>query len=292
MNAHADWLDITSSPDDHVRGELRMFLGNLGFNCHDYTSDSETWMPSDGVYGVLRSELKPSHARISASGQILQHLRDLGQFDNYLALLSTTPYRVTRLDAAYDVPTDASVRIADILRRFPREISLGRQRPLRVHSLLSTRLDGLKSGTVYFGHRSRARVTARVYDKALEQFEKRNLVIPPSTRYEITFRDGISSLRDAYDPTAIFWAHVGTLLPVPSSAPVWTPNDSLGWSYARPSVLPVDVLKRRVASSGDLSVLALLADELGDEGRNLLVHLILQNLGVVHKGQYYKSDAA
>lgn len=293
MKAHADWLDVTYSPEDsHQRDELRLFLGNLGFNCHDYTSDTETWVPSDGSYGTLRSEVKSTHVRISTSGQILSLLRDIGQFDNFLALLSTAPYRVTRLDAAYDVPTDAALRIADILRRFPREMSLNRQRPLRVHSLLSARLDGLPSGTVYFGHRSDARVTARVYDKALEQFEKRNLVIPPTTRYELTFKRGHASLRDAHDPTAIFWAHIGSLLTPPSGVPEWLPSDSLGWEYVRPSPLPFERLKRRVESSDEIRILMAFADELGPHGRNTLVHMLLQRLEVEHKGQHYQAQTA
>mgnify|MGYP005990766247 CR=1 FL=1 len=292
MSVHADWLDVTYSPDNHVRSELRLFLSNLGFNCQGYETDSESWSPSDGGYGVLRSDIKHSHARISASGQILARFREIGHFDNYLALLSTSPYRITRLDAAYDLETDAAFRIAEILRKFPREMSLSRQRPLRVHSLLSARLDGLQSGTVYFGHRSDARVTARVYDKALEQFEKLNVVIPPLTRYELTFRRGLASLRDAHNPEPIFWAHIGQLLSVPSDAPEWLPSDSLGWDYVRPSLLPAEALKRRVSFSSEIEMMLKDADSLGSEGRNYLAHLILRRIGVEHREKYYQAISA
>lgn len=287
ISAHADWLDVTYSPDDNPRDELRLFLGNLGFTCLDLGSPSERWSPSSG--GVLLSELKSRFARVSASGQILSCLRDLSQYDNYLALLASSPYNVSRLDAAHDVFTDASPVISSFLKSYPREFPLSRQRPLRVKSFLETRLDGLISGTVYLGHRSRSRVTAKIYDKSLEQFERLGLVIPETTRYELTFRDGLASLRDAHNPTAIFWAHAVGLLQRVSGLPAWSPCSDLGWSYHRPPLLPFERLDRLVSTSDDLKMMLSLADDLGVSGRNALAHLLMQALQLEHKGDFYPS---
>lgn len=285
ISAHADWLDVTYSPEDNPRDELRSFLGSLGYSCVDYDSPSERWSSPSG--GVLLSELKSRFARVSASGQILSHLRETSQYDNYLALLASCPLRVSRLDAAHDVLTDASLVISSFLKANPREFSLSRQRPLRVKSFLCARLDGLTSGTVYLGHRSKSRVTAKIYDKSLEQFERLGLVIPPTTRYELTFRDGLASLRDAHNPTAIFWAHTGTLLYRPPSVPEWSPCTELGWSYHLPPITNYERLNRLVSHSDDIKMMLAAADALGSSGRNTLAHLILQKLELIHKGDFY-----
>ena len=287
MTVIADWLDVTYSPESNPRDEIRLFLGNLGYSCQDYSSDREMWKHGE-FDGILISQLKSgSFARLSASGGVLSHLREIGHFKNYLALLSDYPHRVTRLDAAHDVYKDAPRILADLESRYPREVSLNRQRLLRCHYLMSTRSDGLRSGTMYAGHRSKARVTARVYDKALEGFEKRGELHSPRTRYELTFRDGIADLWDALEPAPIFWAHSSSLLPVPADAPEWSPSDSGGWSYKRPEVLPAVRLARQVSDSSDLSMLIDLADRLGPEGRNTLMHAIANRLGVSHKGAYF-----
>jgi len=287
MQAIADWLDVTFSPTSNPRAELRLFLGNLGFTCQDYSTFREVWFPPN-ARGALVSELKQnSFARVSASGGALQSLRDLYEFKNFLALLSDNPHRVTRLDAAYDVHRDAAAVLSDLSAKYPRELSLSRQRAMRCHYLLSARADGLRSGTMYVGHRSQARVTARVYDKALEALEKRGEYLPPTTRYEITFKREIASLWDALDPTPIFWAHASALLPVPGDAPAWTPDIGEGWSYSRPEVLPAVRMARTVSESSDLTMLLELADALGKEGRNSLMHLLAKRIGVEHKGHYF-----
>lgn len=293
MEAIADWLDVTFSPDSNPRDELRLFLRNIGFETDSYVHDRELWTPSDPSFrGVLISELKPnSHVRISCSGGSLAYLREISQFTNFLALLSDYPHRVTRLDAAYDVHEDAPKLLRSLRRKYPRECSLNRQRPLRCHYLTTARPDGQISGTMYVGHRSRGRVTARVYDKMLEALEKRSELISPTTRYELTFRDGLASLWDALKPTAIFWHHSGALLSPPDSPPVWVPDATEGWHYERPSVLPAVQLSRLVSDSSDLSVLLSLADELGKEGRNLLAHELLKRLGVRPRGQYFEKES-
>lgn len=287
ISAHADWLDVTYSPESHPLDELSRLLGDQGFSFRELDPSVSSWSPPPPSSGVLRCERKSGHVRISASGGVLSHLRGLSQFDNYLALLASHPHRVTRLDAAHDVLTDASPVLRRFLKANPREFSLSRQRPLRVKSFLCARLDGLTSGTVYLGHRTRSRVTAKIYDKSLEQFERLGLVMPDTTRYELTFRDGLASLRDAHDPTGIFWAHTGSLLDRPSGLPEWSPCSDLGWSYCRPPLLSYDRLKRLVSNSSELDMMLIHADNLGESGRNALAHLLMQKLELLHKGDFY-----
>ena len=67
------------------------------------------------------------------------------------------------------------------------------------------------------GHRTAARMTARVYDKSFEALKNRGEVYPlPVTRYEVTARkDSGVTLRDAAEPAAIFW-HIASPALIPS----------------------------------------------------------------------------
>jgi hypothetical protein len=290
MTVICDWLDVTYSPDSHPRQELRLFLGALGYTCSDYSTSREVWTHVDVSHGTLISQEKDgSFCRISASGGILHHLRSTGYLTDYLAMLHERPHRVTRLDAAHDVSRDASAVLSELKARYPREVSLNRQRPIRCHFLMSARLDGLQSGTMYAGHRSKARVTGRVYDKALEAYEKRQEVLPPTTRYELTFKDGIASLWDALRPSSIFWAHAGNLIDLPDDAPAWEPSHDPGWTYKRPEQLPAVRLARAVSDSSDLTMMLELADSLGVHGRNTLMHALAKRVGVEHSGLYFKT---
>lgn len=290
MDVFCDWLDVTFSPTSNPREELRLLLRNLGYITDSFATDREMWMPPDPSFrGCLISEVKNnSHARISVSGGFLHFLRHSGQLQNFLALMSDYPHRVTRLDAAVDVFEDAPKILRSLRRKYPRSCHLNRQRSTRCHYLLSSRDDGQLSGTMYVGHRSRARVTARVYDKSLEALEKRSELLPPTTRYELTFRDGLASLWDALNPSGIFWAHATALLSPPAVVPEWIPDRDGGWSYQRPSVLPAVQLRDLVSFSSDLNKMLSLADELGLEGKNLLMHELAKRVGVSHAGHYFE----
>lgn len=288
MTVIADWLSVTFHPERNPADELKYLLCNLGFQFSSLSPTALQYSHPD-YRGTLQVRLNDDFSLVSASGQILQCLRDLDAFKSYLCLLSENPHRVTRLDAAYDVHEDAADVLRRLQRKYPREVSLNRQRALRCHYMLSTRLDGRKSGTLYVGHRSRSRVTGRVYDKSLEALEKRSELLPDTSRYELTFNDGVASLWDALSPSGIFWAHAGALLPVPADAPLWEPSTiDVSWSYTRPEPLPSVQLSNLVSQSADLAQLLVLADGLGAEGVNSLMHLLAQRCGVEHKGHYFR----
>lgn len=270
-----DWLDVTFSPTDCPYPELNLLLLDAGFLVQRDAGGSRCYVPAVGR-GMIQVTHASRFAKVSLSGGACSALRDLGLFDQVLHVLSTSPHKVTRLDAALDVLTDASFVIESLSRRYPDgRVALGRK-ALPVKRILSTRPDGRDSGTYYVGHRTAARFTARVYDKALEALERRGEILPPTTRFEVTARkDSGATLRDASLPSAIFW-HIAApaLLQLPEGAPVWEPNSDMAWSSERPVFDPAATLRRRVEYSAELDALADVADSLGDEGRKYLLRLL------------------
>jgi len=289
-----DWLDVTYSPDDSPDSLLREFIeahGLVGESGNSSSRESFRFMslndPLSAEYGSLHISIKYGAYRVSASGAFLASLRFRGLFAQYLTLLASCPYRVTRLDAALDVPSDAASILADLDQLHPYSISLNRQRPLRTKMITERRADGLRSGTWYAGHMSDSRVTARVYDKTLEIFNRSGVELGrPYTRYELTFRRGLTSLNDAYNPSAIFWAHIGALLPVPSDAPVWIPSEAPAWIFERVEVLPHEALLRRVSNSAELDVMIALAQKCGPEWQNHFMHMIAKKIGLDIRGHH------
>lgn len=289
-----DWLDVTFSPNENPSELFSDFVAAHGLIPSEHSNDIAAAYrfldPDTNILldGVLQVSTKHRAYRLSCSGQVLDIMRSRGIFNQYLTLLASCPYRVTRLDVALDIQQDAADVLEVLDSRYPREVSLSRQRPLSTKAILSRRLDGRRSGTWYAGHRSKSRVTARVYDKTLEVFDRTGISYsPPQTRYELTFRDGVANLNDAYAPSGIFWAHSGSLLPAPPDCPLWSPSDVPAWTSERVEVIPYQALLRRVSASSELDVLASLADRIGPEGANVLLHLIAKRLKLDVKGQRF-----
>jgi hypothetical protein len=175
---------------------------------------------------------------------------------------------------------DAADVIPSLMARYPDgRVNLSRK-ALQVSRMLQVREDGRESGTFYVGHRSKARYTARVYDKSLEALVRRGELLPTTTRFEVTAcKDSGATLRDAALPTAIFW-HIAApaLLKRPEGVPMWVPNQDLGWTAPAPSFNPAEVLQRRVESSAELEAFLQVADSMGSSGRSYLLHLITRRL--------------
>ena len=291
----ADWLDVTYSPNNNPADMLQDFL-----TAHNFVPLPET-VPNQIAYrhvdaatlvachGVLQVSTKHRAFRISASGGVLSTIRDIGAWNQYFTMLASCPYRITRLDAALDVFEDASGVLAALDLKYPREVSLSRQRSLPTKMLTARRMDGARSGTWYAGHRSRARVTARIYDKTLEVFDNTGVMLPDLlTRYEFTFREGVANLNDAYNPASIFYAHCTAVVSPPVDAPVWTPSDVPAWVSEPVEVLPSEALLRRVSSSLDLRSMEILAERVGPEGKALLMHAICKAIGIDSTGIRFK----
>ncbi len=258
MTVIADWLDVTFSPVHTPERAVLDVLQQSGAECLSTDDHGSTWRAG---YGIFKLQTKGTFHRYSASGAVLEHLRLTGLYMDYLSALSEAPHAVTRLDAAYDVLTDAAPILAKLRRRYPHECNLSRK-ALRTKSILETRPDGHESGTWYVGHKSKGRITARVYDKALQMLNVHGVVIPETTRYELTFKKDIGpTLRDAAEPDRIFWHHVKPLLPKrPQHLTDWQSGWGGGWAYQRPDVALAGLLKSRIESSSELQAILALAD--------------------------------
>lgn len=274
-----DWLDVTFSPDCAPFPSVNRLLLDAGFDAESIDRVSYTYRNGRAVvmFGPTRGTM-----RVSVSGSACALLRSIGRWDDLLSELSSVPHRVTRVDAAIDLPMDGA-DLVDLMRRRYSSGSVNLTRKaVSTSTFLAVRpSDGRETGTWYAGRRSRARFTARVYDKAWEALQKRGELMPPTARIEVTAGGGDSgaTLRDAALPAAMFW-HIAapSLLDAPEGTPVWTPNQDLGWVAPTRTFDAASVLRRRVESFAMLDALALLADDLGPEGRNYLLSLIEDRL--------------
>lgn len=277
-----DWLDVTFAPTDAPYPAINRLLMAAGFDCDAGSRPgSYVYRHDSAPGGTLVYQPMRQSIRFSASGSICALMRSLGIWGDYLSELSSSPHSVTRLDAAIDLAMDGA-DLVDSMRRkhVSGSVSLSRK-SVATSTVLGTRPDGRETGTWYAGKLTKARFTARVYDKAWERLCRASIVVPPCARVEVTAKGGDSgaTLRDAEQPAGLFW-HIAApaLLKLPEGAPVWTPNRDLGWVSKPRAFDPAAVLRRRVESAALLDALALLSDDLGPQGRSYLLHLIEKRL--------------
>lgn len=274
-----DWLDFTVPYDSEESKSIGSFFLSLGFVSQNETCDLLR-SPTGGSVKLTRYG---SVLRVSVSGVSLGYLRNMGLFNEFIGWLSSFPHHITRLDAAYDVEEPGHVVLKRLRRKYKSHIELG-QRSLPVKCILSRNSSGFETGTFYAGHRTKARTTARVYDKQLEVEDRGGLPIPDRTRYEVTVRGerGRKSpcLRDVFDPESIFW-HVASpaLLSAPAGVSAWAPDDSFSFTPdALAESLPYDLLSRFVESSGFVETLYKLSERLGKHGESFAMKMVTQKL--------------
>lgn len=273
-----DYLDVTYSPSEAPWPSINSLLLSAGFDAESSDRSSFTYRLGRAVvkFGPSRGSL-----RASFSGAACAALREQGTWSDMLSELSSVPHRVTRVDAALDLSIDGADMVDLMRQRYPSgQVNLSRK-AVPTSLVLAVRPDGRETGTWYAGRHTKARFTARVYDKAWQLLQKYGETIPPRTRVEVTASGGDSgaTLRDAADPAALFW-HLASpaILDAPEGAPVWTPNSDLGWVAPAKPFDPAALLKRRVESFAMLDALALVADELGPNGRDYLLSLLEKRL--------------
>lgn len=274
-----DWLDVTCSPESSFLDGLRLFcdmnLWPVGY------ADPERVVIVVGE-GKLVLDIKKRYHRASASGSVVEFLRNSGLLERYLALLATVPHRVTRLDVAVDAPVDAPSVLRSLEARYPMDTVALSRKAMRVTRMYSAReSDGQVTGTWYVGHRSNARVTARVYDKQAEVLARTGLDSPPRTRYELTFKKDLGcTLRDCLMPSSLFYEYAsGTLLEAPKGVKPWVPNKDSDWSSVPvDSALPYDVFRQRVERSPEIARLVELAADFGPQGMPVLIRAFTRGL--------------
>jgi hypothetical protein len=266
-----DWLDVTCSPENSFLDSVSLFL-DLG--CYPVAFSDDSSQSFRVGEGILRLDSDRKWHRASASGSVLSHFRSVGQFEHYLSALSLAPHAVTRLDAAVDTSED----FPDVLRALNGHYAGGSvsfsRKSLKITQLLSVRADGEHTGTWYAGHRCKAKITARVYDKQHEVLEKTGVESDVRTRYEFTFRKAMgTTLKDASMPASLFYQYSESVgLSRPPGTESWTSHDLGGWKS-----LPVDTdftmsqFSRRVESSPEIQHLASLASRFGPSGRAMVL---------------------
>jgi hypothetical protein len=259
-------VPVESAP--RFRAELIAFLSGEGFTPARTDGTFVAPPPASGTAKVVN---RGPVLAVGISGSALAFLRDSGAFPGLLEVLASVPHRVTRLDAALDVPTDAPPVLRDLrARAMSGRMAFGKRRLAVADVGLWQRPavydQSIFTGTLYLGRRGADR-QVRVYDKRNEVLDRTGADPGPLVRYEITFgkggRTGVS-LRDAEDPTALFWSVAGgVLLPRPLGVPDWVPA---GESFELPPAAQVDPLSRlavAVDRSGGLAALVRLAADCG-----------------------------
>lgn len=280
VNIFCDWLDVTYAPDDCPYPETNLLLLGCGFVPSAELGSGRTYRTPNGR-GTVRIKHSKRFAKISISGSSCAHLRAAGHWLEALSILASSPHKVSRLDAALDVPMDAAPFMDSLDALYPDGFVKLSRKAQSVTRFVSTRSDGVRSGTWYVGHKDDARQSLRVYDKSLQMLTEHREVIPTTTRVEVTARkDRGATLRDAEQPTALFWdiASPAVFKHAPEGTPVWQPNQDTHWLSAPPSFVPAEVLKRRIERSAELDAFLTLADTIGPHGVHYLERLLLDRL--------------
>ncbi len=276
----ADWLDVTCSPDcsflDRVDDFCDSRLVPVVFRNDDCSSRRYG-------EGSLKCEHRQRFHRVSLSGAVLSQMRSDGDLEPFLGILSEVPHSITRLDVAQDFNIDGPKALRHLEKRHPTDkVNLSRK-AMAVTRVYSARESDRKlTGSWYVGRWSKAKTSARVYDKSQEVLDKHGLLLEQATtRIEITVRKAVgASLRDAADPERLFY-HVASpsILPRPGSVGTWEPLDGYSWSLDPVDTeMTLDLFRKRLEFSPDMDRLAALASRFGPTGVDMACRVFRERL--------------
>lgn len=284
--ASCDCLDVTFDPECGLWDDVCDFLSGLSASARRKGEGVLEYRLPEASWGNFQlSDFGKGWARLSASGASCAALRGRGVFDEYLHLVGAYPCVVTRLDACLDFYVPAPPVIQSLVKQYPLDslVYLTRKGVPTDYNLQPT-ADGGLTGTFIAGplRLCKSKVSARVYDKQWERLRRAGEITGPWLRYEVTARKGTGvTLRDASNPTALFWHYASpALLNAPPGQKPWVPFDGDTWGPGRVASDPYLQLRKRVELSPDLENLIRLADELTSDGRSHLLRLIRNRLGL------------
>lgn len=273
-----DWLQVTVPEEAwrDLRAGVAPVLDSIGCEvAHDEAGET-LWRAGAGQSGTVQAKRVRNVRSIGASGAVLAGLRLHNLLGEYLMRIGEVSHRVTRLDATLDRVEPTPPVIERLVRASVSDegLRLSRKRidPARVRRYVTRTAQGEDTGTIYLGAKD-ADVQAKVYDKRQERLDRGLLDCGPLTRYEITLRKSTGvTLRDAYEPEAVFWHYASpALLERPEGAPEWVAH---GTGFVLPPVdlpFPAERLRRCVHSSADLLRIVQLARSCGPYGFAMLV---------------------
>jgi len=131
------------------------------------------------------------------------------------------------------------------------------------------------TGTVYLGERGKAEAYMKIYDKRQEVFDRTGEDMGGDVlRYELTVTGKLGpTLKDAFDPTDLFWHFVGRTVLKSEGVPLpeWVGHSEGYILPARKETLPYQALVNRIEGSAELRDLAALAAQCGKVGEHCLV---------------------
>lgn len=273
-SAHTDFLHVTVPYEQ---------AGQLRFDLYEACGDGSASERADGsgifdMYGGQGTMLLARRGGVlivGFSGGTIAGMRASGTWAGVLRVLVDLPHRVTLLDAAYDVAEEAAPTLESLYEKYKRSGVRFGQRAVGVSKTgWKVGVTGNESGTVYFGTR-KSEVRARVYDKRQERIDRKHEDPGPLIRYEVTVtgKAAAISLRDAWDPTALFWHYAGgRLLDRPSGIPAWVAG-GIGFDIKRSEPRSAyERLQRFLSDNPNWFRLLELADACGPGGRRLVIN--------------------
>jgi len=275
-----DYLNITIPNGDHseiVRSEIIDLLLVAG-------AVSVTFELLRIKGGTVVIAEKQGYHYVSLSGVSLDCLRAQGLYKDFLSILTGAVHKVTKMDIAHDTPEYTPVVLDELYQRanYGEGVHLTRKKVRHNRKIVSrSYYDTSDTGTLYLGN-STAEVRCRVYDKRQERIVKgAGDIGVPLTRYELTVsnKSGVS-LSDAEDPSSIFWHFMSDVL----SPPVGYVDGWVKGSFSFPvpprvKKASIDQIRDRIDRSFELPVLVRLSDDLGPNGRTLLIRLLSGMVG-------------
>jgi hypothetical protein len=213
----SDWLSISYATSSSPTNEIFAFFSEFTTVIEVYSKTSESLYRITG--GTLKIIHKDEYNNFSFSGSVLAGIRESGHYDDFLRLLASAPYNISRLDIAYDLPIAGSVSVQNIKRLYPDSKCSIASHFRNMQFILSNAdvSNREMTGTVYFQTKKyNGTIFLKVYDKAYEMKSKINGigicdVAPPTTRYELTVKRG-ASLKDFDSPASCFWRFIPTEL--------------------------------------------------------------------------------
>ena len=223
----SDWLSISHALSQSPHHEVLAFLGKLcKFDHIDHGRGVETYLCESGS---LKTTISKKSINLSFSGSLLSLVRASGAINDFIMILGSAPYNITRLDAALDTPVAGEIIYKQIRTLYPSGKATISGRERQMSFVINPSLAG-DTGTFYFQTKSyKGYQKLRVYDKANEVLTKKGIEIPPTTRYELSVARG-ASLRDFIDPTNLFFHYIPCELVRPTKGMVvqaWKPQQRI-----------------------------------------------------------------